>query len=88
MYSFQFIIKKPNIIGKHRKNPFVQPLISAGPYQLDCYYSLWRVRCGRLATLQEAVAAHRLLLFGSMLSNNKYRIERLRRSRLHPRPEG
>ncbi|WP_353545247.1 BrnT family toxin [Sulfuriferula nivalis] len=30
----------------------------------------------------------RLRLLGNILSNNKHRIERLRRSRLHPRPEG
>ena len=45
------------------------------------------VRCGHLATLQEAVVAHRLRLFVNTLSNNEHRIERLRRSRLHPRPE-
>jgi hypothetical protein len=37
--------------------------------------------------LREVAEAHRLLLFGSILSNNKRHIERLRRSRLHPRPE-
>jgi hypothetical protein len=45
------------------------------------------VLCGHLATLREVAEAHRLLLFGSILSNNKRHIERLRRSRLHPRPE-
>jgi putative transposase len=33
-------------------------------------------RCGRPATLLVAVAVHQLLLFGSILSNNKHHIER------------
>jgi len=42
---------------------------------------------GRLAISRGVVAAHRLRLFGNILSSNKHRIERLRRSRLHPRPK-
>lgn len=45
------------------------------------------MRYDRLAILWGVEAVHRLRLFGNILSNNKHRIERLRRSRLHPRPK-